>query len=215
MGGRLADIEGSDVRPLSVSELIWEAAGFPVMLGKDWRMCRVCGNTGHGLLFHEWVRDTFTNHDLLKPGEICCHACQFCMDARSTVLQAKLEADKPQRMTNYSHFVSGGRWMVFSKADKRAMLRELMQAKNGAWRLCPLMKWIHQDIWAYIAHHEIPYNSIYDRMALAGVPRKEWRIGTLLGSTNAAMGRYAVLKMCDPSTFNRLAAEFPLIRKYA
>ncbi len=33
-------------------------------------ICRICGNEGIGKPFNDWVRDTFTNLDMLVPGEI-------------------------------------------------------------------------------------------------------------------------------------------------
>jgi hypothetical protein len=73
-------------------------------------ICRICGQPGEGQSFQKWVRDTFTNWDLLHPGEIICEACAFWFEQRSAELQARMGKDKPQRMQNYSHFVRGIEW---------------------------------------------------------------------------------------------------------
>lgn len=92
---------------------------------------------------------------------------------------------------------------------------ELYQVKSGLWHFCPLAKWTHNDIWAFIASRHLRYNAVYDRMAALGIPRERWRISALLGLCGAAtLGRYAYLRQIDPALFRRLAAEFPKIANY-
>ncbi len=110
---------------LRCSQLIWQAAGSPPMAGAASGRCCLCGAAGCGARFTDWVKDTFTNYDLLKPGEIICHACLFCVEEKSIILQAKTGRDKPQKMRTYSHFVENGEWFALSKADKTKM-RELL-----------------------------------------------------------------------------------------
>lgn len=88
--------------------------------------CRICGNIGIGQAFGEWVKDTFTNHDMLLPGDIICNACLFWFEQRSTELQARMNKDKPQKMQNYSHFIVGGQWEPVSKGDKPRMAALLL-----------------------------------------------------------------------------------------
>ena len=89
-------------------------------------ICRICGKATEGAPFTSWVKDTFTNYDLLHPGEIICDACLFWFDQHSTDLQHIMGKDKPQKMQNYSHFVIGGEWMPVSKGDKPQMTRLLL-----------------------------------------------------------------------------------------
>ncbi|MFA5636875.1 MAG: phosphoadenosine phosphosulfate reductase family protein [Anaerovoracaceae bacterium] len=91
---------------------------------------------------------------------------------------------------------------------------EHYQVTDGAWHLCPLQWWTGDDVWAYIASRDLPYNAAYDKMDDLGIPRERQRISTALGTDAAAFGRYVYLKHIDPELWNRLAAEFPLIRKY-
>ncbi len=103
------------------TSLLWGAAGRPPMFGEVVGRCRVCGADDHGLSFQSWVKSTFMDWDKLMPGEIICHACQFCFADDSTVLAKRLGKDKPQLMRNYSHFVVDGEWLPLSKADRRLM----------------------------------------------------------------------------------------------
>ena len=90
-------------------------------------ICRICGEEkGDGIDFDGWVKDTFTNYDLLFPGEVVCKDCLFWFDQRSAALQERMGKDKPQKMQNYSHFVVNGEWLPVSKGNKGEMARLLL-----------------------------------------------------------------------------------------
>lgn len=101
--------------------ILYRAASIPPQAGDVIGTCRVCGDTGQGLAFEAWVRDTFMDWDKLVPGTILCQACQFAFAETSLLLAQRVGKDKPQRMRNYSHFVVGGEWRPISKGDKRQM----------------------------------------------------------------------------------------------
>ena len=83
-----------------------------------------------------------------------------------------------------------------------------------AWHCTPLFDWTHDDVWAYIASRELDYNTAYDVMTEAGIPRAQQRVSIVLGSVGANLGRLAWLRRIAPGLWNRLAAEFPKIRQY-
>lgn len=116
----------------TVSFILHQAAGAPAYPRTRSGTCRVCGNAGYGVSFSDWVRDTFTDHDKLKVGEILCDACQFCFEESSELLRQRVGKDKPQRMRNYSHFVLNGEWVPLSKGDKARMVSVLRQSPNVA-----------------------------------------------------------------------------------
>lgn len=117
---------------MSVPRIIYDAAGRPEYPHPVAGVCRLCGDAGDGIQFDSWVKDTFTNHDLLRPGEIICDACQFATDTKSPILQALTQRDKLQRMTNYSHFVVDGRWLAYHKGQKSEMLAALRGNPSAA-----------------------------------------------------------------------------------
>lgn len=110
---------------MTVAERIYQAAGSPVIVGDATGACRTCGADGVGVPFGAWVKEGFTNHDLLLPGLIVCRACLFCFEDKSELLMRRTGRDKLQKMRTYSHFVAGGEWIPLTKADKRRM-RELL-----------------------------------------------------------------------------------------
>jgi len=109
----------------SVTHILWQAASAPGGAGSTEGTCRVCGRSGIGLIFADWVRPTFTDWDKLVPGDILCQPCQFAFEERSELLAERVGKDKPQRMRNYSHFVIDGEWLPLSKGDKVRMAQIL------------------------------------------------------------------------------------------
>jgi hypothetical protein len=105
----------------SATRVIYESAGAPPMPGSEAGPCRTCGMDAQGVLFNSWVKDTFTDHASLHPGEIVCHACLMLFENRSVLYQRLLGREKPQKPWNWSHFVVDGQYVVLSKADKMQM----------------------------------------------------------------------------------------------
>lgn len=116
----------------SPTSLIWTAAGAPPQEGTTPGPCRTCNSNATGLLFSQWVKPTFTDHDKLTPGTIICHACLFCFDEASEAIQQRTGKEKAPRFRNYSHFVTNGTWVPLSKGDKQRMLTILMSAPEVA-----------------------------------------------------------------------------------
>lgn len=110
---------------MTATELLYHAAGSPQVRGDIRGGCRTCGAESVGVLFGDWVKEGFTNHDLLRAGSIVCHACLFCFEDKSEILKQKTGRDKLQKMRTYSHIVLWGNWFPLTKADKRDM-RDLL-----------------------------------------------------------------------------------------
>lgn len=92
------------------------------------KICKVCGGEGQGQPFVDWVKPTFTDHDLLVDGEIICGDCLFWFDEHSEPLAEKLGKDSARyvRIRNYSHFIVCGEWIPLSKGDKTRMQELLL-----------------------------------------------------------------------------------------
>lgn len=129
MNARQGHAAEAGVRGDTTTDILWQAADKPQMKGSISGQCRVCGNPGRGIPFDQWVRKTFTNWDLLVPGNILCHACQFAFEEHSKTLAHRLCKDDSQyvRMRNYSHFVVEGEWLPLSKSDKEIMTEILLR----------------------------------------------------------------------------------------
>lgn len=55
----------------------------------------------------------------------------------------------------------------------------LYQVASGQWHCLPLLGWTVDDVWAFIAGWDLPYNPVYDVLTRIGVPRSQQRIGPL------------------------------------
>lgn len=79
------------------------------------------------------------------------------------------------------------------------------------WISCPMETWTGTDIWAYITEHSLPYNELYDKSVFG---RERARNGAMSGNLGFRYGRLVELKLSYPDWFNRLATQYPEIRRY-
>ena len=76
------------------------------------------------------------------------------------------------------------------------------QIAANAWNFYPLYDWRVEDVWAYIGRAGIGYNTIYDRMYLAGMSLHEMRICEPYSlEARKHLDKYSVL---EPATWARL-----------
>lgn len=73
---------------------------------------------------------------------------------------------------------------------------------SHGWRACPLWDWSADEVWAYIAGRELPYNPVYDRLATIGVERDKQRVGPL------PLARGADLAAGWPDMWSRLIKRY-------
>jgi len=158
-------------------------------------ICRITGRAGKGIPFERWVKETFTDHAYLKPGDIISNEALLCFDESSLEIQQKTGRDKPQRFRTYSHFVADGSWYCLTKADKQRMVALLPTAslvcitdtgqrhilfkhKDGMWQLDEMF--VRPDIETFTFLH----SSMMALLAL-GFSQEEIRSG------NYSQGRIA------------------------
>lgn len=132
----------------SATQILHAAAGAPPYPATCGGSCSLCGATGAGVPLGEWLKPSFTNYDLLRPGDIICVACQFAADDNSALLQERTGKEKAQRMRNYSHFVVGDEWLPLHKGQKGEMLVAL--------RACPAVAVIATSGQKHIAFRARP-----------------------------------------------------------
>lgn len=133
---------------------IYNVAANGKIYGTTKGICRITGKESVGLPFKDWVRNTFTNHDELLPGNIISNEALFCFDESSDIIKAKLNKDKPQRFRTYSHIIDkDNNWHCFTKSDKKQILSLILEGaslvcltdsgqkhmlfkhRNGTWQL--------------------------------------------------------------------------------
>ncbi len=85
---------------------------------------------------------------------------------------------------------------------------------HHVWHCSPLASWTKYDVWAYVAQHNLPYNTAYDKLAEIGVPLARRRVSELTCYRVVQFGSHALLAQGWPATFNAFAAVFPQVRTY-
>jgi hypothetical protein len=87
--------------------------------GDEKGICRITGKESTGINFDGWVKDTFTDHAYLYPGQIISNEALFSFEESSELIAQKVNKEKPQRFRTYSHIVANGEWYVLTKAQKK------------------------------------------------------------------------------------------------
>lgn len=92
-------------------------------------ICRFCGNTIYEkfTMFNEWIKPTFTNHDILLPGNVICNNCLFWFNERDKNLAKIADKEKPQRMRTYSHVIKNEEWTPYLKNQKEELLEQIIK----------------------------------------------------------------------------------------
>jgi hypothetical protein len=115
-------------------ELIYAIGAQGKVYGDTTGTCRITGKVSRGVVFNKWVKDTFTDHAWLKPGDIISNEALFCFDEQSEILQQKTAREKAQRFRTYSHIIdASGAWHCLTKANKKLIFDLIC---NGAPLVC-------------------------------------------------------------------------------
>lgn len=113
---------------------IYEAGSNKLIYGNTQGICRILGINSIGIPFKKWVKDTFTDHAWLKPGDIVSNEALFCFDDQSKIIQEKTGREKHQKFRNYSHLIDAeGGWHCLTKANKELMYKLIC---DGASLVC-------------------------------------------------------------------------------
>lgn len=110
-------------------EIIYNLSSEKPISGNVKGTCRITGKQSVGILWKDFVRDTFTDQSFLYAGDIISNEAIFCFNESSELLQRMANRDKPQRFRTYSHIVSEGKWFIFLK-DKKAEMFRLITETN-------------------------------------------------------------------------------------
>lgn len=102
-------------------ELLYSIAANNKIYGTVSGTCRITGKEATGIPYTTWVKDTFTDHAFLKPGDIISNEALFSFEERSVEIQTLLKKEVGQKFRNYSHIIAANTWYPLTKANKREM----------------------------------------------------------------------------------------------
>lgn len=90
----------------------------------------------------------------------------------------------------------------------------LIRRVDGTTAYGPVWDWTTDQIWAYIARHQLPLNPVYDKLRALGAPEHFLRVSHMLDAQRLEQGRVTWLRRGWPDLFEDLAAVLPRIREY-
>jgi phosphoadenosine phosphosulfate reductase len=108
------------------------------------------------------------------------------------------------------------------RAAESNVRRALLTPGQGCYRRAdgtitysPVWAWRDIDITAYLAHHNITENPVYQRLRDAGATGKDLRVGLALDGNNLQYGRVVWLRRCFPDTYARIEKALPRVREWS
>lgn len=176
----------------------------------------------------QWAKEYYGLEVLTKeaPGEFQVYrdVGHFFVEAITPEEQAAVRRWYRQAFGELSKFAQKQGWagqfigLRIEESNQRHMVlgrrKGLYYASSrSTWTCCPLYRWSGRDIWAYMVTNGLPWAAIYDA---PGQDRERLRndVVFLAGSGSIRYGQFVYWKRYYPDLFNRLAAEWPEIRRY-
>lgn len=102
------------------------------------------------------------------------------------------------------------RWLLGSRHGE---FRRVSGDCAGQWVASPIWDWSADDVWAYLAYHDIPPNPIYPRLAALGAPPVSHRVSLILSSDGWERGRGYWLRRGWPGLWQRISLVLPRARE--
>ena len=90
----------------------------------------------------------------------------------------------------------------------------LIDRADGTHVFGPIWDWSVEEIWAYIAHHQLPVNPVYDTLRRLGTPEQHLRVSHMIDGAFLEHGRITRLRRGWPALFEELAHVLPRIREF-
>lgn len=110
---------------------------------------------------------------------------------------------------------SNSRRAMFAQSISQGHTHGARSRRDGSYTYSPVWNWTDNDIWAYIARHDLPVNPVYQKLRRLGTPATALRVSAMLDGNHLEAGRLVWLKRGWPSLFEALATSLPRIREYA
>lgn len=91
----------------------------------------------------------------------------------------------------------------------RARHGGIITRKDGTTAFCPIWDWTDDDVWNYLARHDLPVNPVYDKLRQLGAPARALRLTSLLDAHQLRHGRAVWLRRGWPDIFTALQQALP------
>lgn len=83
---------------------------------------------------------------------------------------------------------------------------------DGTTAYSPIWDWSTDEVWSYIARHDLPTNPLYEKLRSLGAGEQSLRVAHLIDANLVERGRVTWLRRGWPGLFNELAEQLPRLR---
>lgn len=91
----------------------------------------------------------------------------------------------------------------------RAKHGGVIARRDGTTAFSPIWDWTDDDVWNYLARHQLPINPVYDKLRLLGASDRALRLTSLLDAHQLRHGRAVWLRRGWPDMFSALQEALP------
>lgn len=102
------------------------------------------------------------------------------------------------------------RRMYLSRAQGQVTKRNKRGEVLSA-HISPAWRWSSEEVFAYIAHHDLPLNPLYRQQVELGVPEHRARVGLIVDGWSLEQGRWAIAYALAPDECRRIEGVLPLL----
>lgn len=97
---------------------------------------------------------------------------------------------------------------------QRAAHGGVVRRQDGTVAYGPIWDWSTEDVWQYLAVHDIPVNPVYAKLRAVGAPEVAVRVSHLFDGTRLELGRITWLRRGWPDLYAHLLAQLPRLSEY-
>ncbi len=101
-----------------------------------------------------------------------------------------------------------------STTDQRRRHGGVVRRLDGTVALGPIWDWKTEQVWSYLARHQLPVNPVYDKLRRLGAPEHFLRVSHMLDGSRLEEGRVTWLRRGWPDLFEELDTHLPRLREF-
>jgi len=100
-----------------------------------------------------------------------------------------------------------------SPREQRARHGGVIRRVDGTVAFGPVWAWRPQDVWSYVARHQLPVNPVYEKLRRLGAPEAALWVSAMIDGNGLEHGRVTWLARGWPGLFAELAQILPRLRE--
>jgi phosphoadenosine phosphosulfate reductase len=90
----------------------------------------------------------------------------------------------------------------------------VVRRRDATTAFGPVWDWSVNEVWGYIARHQLPVNPVYAKLRRLGAPESALRVSAMIDGNALELGRVTWLRRGWPGLFDELAQVLPRLREF-